>query len=99
MNNNDFEVVSTKEFYTKMKIGRTSVFRWIKDGVLVEGEHFFRNKRTLLFLWNLDTVSSIFQNSSSLRKISLPDVDSCLIKTKSSKTPKINLEYGQQNKQ
>lgn len=45
------ELLTIEEFAERMKIGRTTVFKWIQDGSLVPGKHFLKIGRVCRFHW------------------------------------------------
>ncbi|ACH40070.1 helix-turn-helix DNA-binding protein, putative [Citrifermentans bemidjiense Bem] len=47
----DPELLTVEEFAKRMKVSRTTVFGWLKSGVLSEGVHYFRIGRILRFCW------------------------------------------------
>jgi hypothetical protein len=47
----DFEVMTVEQFAKRMMVSRTTVFGWLKSGVLEEGVHFCRLGRILRFCW------------------------------------------------
>ncbi|MBJ6799764.1 helix-turn-helix domain-containing protein [Geomonas propionica] len=45
------EVLTVEQFADKMMVSRTTVFGWLKSGVLKEGVHYIRLGRVLRFCW------------------------------------------------
>ncbi|MBU5639097.1 helix-turn-helix domain-containing protein [Geomonas sp. Red69] len=45
------EVLTVEQFAEKMMVSRTTVFGWLKSGVLKEGIHYIRLGRILRFCW------------------------------------------------
>ncbi|WP_051293173.1 helix-turn-helix domain-containing protein [Citrifermentans bremense] len=45
------EVLTVEQFAEKMMVSRTTVFGWLKSGVLKEGVHYIRLGRILRFCW------------------------------------------------
>jgi hypothetical protein len=45
------EVLTVEQFAEKMMVSRTTVFGWLKSGVLMEGVHYCRLGRILRFCW------------------------------------------------
>jgi len=45
------EVLTVEQFAELMQVSRTTVFGWIKTGVLQEGVHYLRLGRILRFCW------------------------------------------------
>lgn len=77
------EVLTTKEFAQRCKVGRTKVFEWIRDGVLVPGKHYFKVDRIIRFYWRDDILLSLEQ----------PRVKARPSKNNNRQLPKINLDY------
>lgn len=77
------EVLTTMEFAKRCKVGRTKVFQWIRDGVLVPGKHFIKVDRIIRFYWRDDILFSLEQ----------PRVKAKAAKNNNRLLPKINLEY------
>jgi len=53
------EILTPDEFAQRLKIGRTTLFEWIRNGVLVPGKHYVRIGRILRFLWSDDVLISL----------------------------------------
>ncbi|WDP91099.1 MAG: hypothetical protein HUN04_15910 [Desulfobacter sp.] len=47
----EFEVLTTEEFMERMKIGRTTVHKWKKTGILVPGKHYTQAGHVVRFIW------------------------------------------------
>jgi len=45
------EILTVEQFAEKMQVSRTTVFGWLKSGVLQEGVHYFRVGRILRLCW------------------------------------------------
>jgi hypothetical protein len=59
---NFLEIVTTREFLTRLKIGRTKLFGLKKNGTLVPGRHFFQNGRVLRWVWGPDLIEALHKN-------------------------------------
>jgi len=55
------DLLTPEEFAERMKIGRSTVFDWVRKGVLVPGIHFFKQGRILRFLWTDAVVASLME--------------------------------------
>ena len=53
------DILTPREFADRLKIGRSTLFDWLRLGVLVPGVHYFKYGRVLRFLWNEKVVASI----------------------------------------
>jgi hypothetical protein len=45
------KILTVEQFAERMQVSRTTVFGWLKSGVLVKGVHYFRLGRILRFCW------------------------------------------------
>ena len=77
------EILTPEEFAQRLKIGRSTLFEWIRDGVLVPGKHFVKIGRVLRFSWNDDVLFSLEKPKA---KILAPKINH-------SKLPKVNWDY------
>ncbi len=46
------DLLTVEEFAGKMKVSRSTVFGWLKSGLLQEGKHYFRIGRIIRFVWD-----------------------------------------------
>lgn len=53
------EMLTVEEFAKRMKVCRTTVFQWIKEGVLVQGEHYIRLGRVIRFPWGPELIQAL----------------------------------------
>lgn len=51
MEPNNSEILTIEQFAERMQVSRTTVFGWLKQGVLQEGVHYFRIGRILRLCW------------------------------------------------
>jgi len=58
-------VLTPEQFADKLQIGRSTLFNWLAQDILLEGEHYFRVGRVIRFLWN----SSILLEVSGTKRI------------------------------
>lgn len=77
------EVLTTMEFAKRCKVGRSKVFEWIRDGVLVPGKHYIKVDRIIRFYWRDDILFSLEQPR---RKVKASENNNRHL-------PKINLGY------
>jgi len=59
------QLLTVEQFAIRMQVSRTTVFGWLKTGVLLEGVHYFRVGRILRLCWR----EGLFLNSQ-LRPVS-----------------------------
>lgn len=48
----DNDLLTVEEYAEKLKVSRTTVFGWLKNGLLEEGKHYFRLGRIIRFVWD-----------------------------------------------
>jgi excisionase family DNA binding protein len=53
------EILTPEEFAQRLKIGRSTLFEWIRNGVLVPDKHFVKVGRILRFSWSDDVLFSL----------------------------------------
>lgn len=84
------EMLTIEEFVERMKISRTTAFQWIREGVLIQGQHYIKIGRILRFPWGPGLVQALKKTSLESRVILTP----CRKKRKTATTKSaINLEY------
>jgi hypothetical protein len=59
MQQHNHELLTVEQFAERMQVSRTTVFGWLKNGVLLEGAHYFRVGRILRLCWR----EGLFLNS------------------------------------
>ena len=84
------DLLTVEEFADKLKVSRSTVFGWLKIGLLQEGKHYFRIGRIIRFVW--DAGLFIGRSKAKTRKqFTRPTAE----RTKRVPShPGINLEYG-----
>lgn len=87
-----FEFLEVDEFAKKMRVGRTTVFKWKKEKVFVRGEHFIKRGRKLLFLWSKETALSIVKRVAQIEQGLVPETVSRSFKKDSYQGSRINLD-------
>lgn len=91
------EILTTEEFARRLKIGRSSLFEWLRKGVLVQGRDYFKVGRVLRFVWSDDLIESLLANSVSV-SVEGGKLPSSVPPTRHTKqgnksTPSINWDY------
>lgn len=81
------EILTREEFAQRIKIGRSTLFEWIRKGVLVDGLHYVKIGRIVRFNWIEDILSTL--KTTQIQKQILTKTS----KNKDSKKSKINWEY------
>jgi hypothetical protein len=59
------EILTPEEFAQRLKIGRSSLFEWLRKGVLVQGKHYFKVGRVLRFVWSDELIASLLARTVS----------------------------------
>jgi len=59
MEPHNHELLTVEQFAERMQVSRTTVFGWLKNGVLQESVHYFRVGRILRICWR----EGLFLNS------------------------------------
>ena len=87
------DLLTVEEFADKLKVSRSTVFGWLKSGLLQEGKHYIRIGRIIRFVWD----ASLFLGSKRKRK-STGDFKSPrptgTTTNSTTSQPGINLDYG-----
>ena len=60
------EVLTPEEFAERLKIGRSTLFEWLRKGVLIPGKHYFRVGRVLRFIWSDELIISLLDQTVSV---------------------------------
>ena len=58
-----FEIVDIEGFADRMGVSRTTVFEWIKVGVLQPGRHFIKIGRVIRFAWGERLLQHLHEDS------------------------------------
>ena len=53
------EYLTPEEFAQRLKIGRSTLFEWIRNGVLIPDKHFVKVGRILRFGWSDDVLFTL----------------------------------------
>lgn len=62
---NDGELLTVEEFAARLKVGRSTVFDWLARGRLKPGVHFLKIGRTLRFVWHMDLLLSLSDDTEA----------------------------------
>ena len=91
---NIFELLYIDEYAKRLKVGRTTIFKWKKEGALIPGHHFFKRGKIVRYIWARDLIMEIHENIINRSKT---DKQQCLDFTTKKPKPKnqsaINFEY------
>ena len=89
-----FELLHTDEFAKRLKVGRTTIFKWKKEGTLVPGRHFIKKGKIVRYIWARDLIMEIHENSKNIpQTIKQESVGSKTKNPKHKKQSVINLQY------
>lgn len=87
------DLLTVEEYADKLKVSRSTVFNWLKSGLLEEGKHYFRLGRIIRFVWDTGLLLKQKKKTEATRHFKPP-------KSTGEKTsripsqPGINLDYG-----
>lgn len=56
------EILKVDEFATKMQVCETTVWKWIGNGTLLMGRHYFQNEKTIRFPWGPDLINKLMED-------------------------------------
>lgn len=60
----DQEMITAEEFALRLKVSRSTVFDWMRRGILRQGRHFVRIGRVVRFVWSEELVARLLEDSS-----------------------------------
>jgi hypothetical protein len=88
------ELVTIEEFAQRLSISRTTLFEWLKTGILEQGKHYIKVGRILRLYWDESLLLSIGLNRQEQRQkrqkqLRKPNA----IKQVHSSDPAINFDY------
>jgi excisionase family DNA binding protein len=58
-------ILTVEEYAEHLRVCRTTVFQWIKNGNLKPGLHYIKIGRCLRFLWDPDTIKGLHDINSA----------------------------------
>lgn len=90
------EMITSKMFAEKLKIGRSTLFEWLGKGILLPGKHYFKHGRILRFAWCDEVIHHLMEKTESIaadRAVSPQEADSKKAVKPGKQKPAINLEY------
>lgn len=56
------EILTVEEFATKMKVGETTVWKWIGNNTLLVGRHYFQNEKVIRFPWGPELINKLMED-------------------------------------
>jgi hypothetical protein len=89
-----FELLSIDEFCKRLNVGRTTIFKWKREGTLIAGRHFFQKRRIVRYIWSLNVIRELQEKGDAKPGIADKEkMDSVSKKAKAAKKSTINFEY------
>jgi hypothetical protein len=90
-----FELLHINEYIERFNVGRTTIFKWKREGILVPGRHYIQIGRTVRYIWALDVIREIHENSSKYKSeiSNQQGMNSTTKKVGAKKNSMINFEY------
>lgn len=87
------DLLTVEEFAERLKISRSTVFGWLKAGLLQEGKHYFRIGRIIRFVWDAGLLlgNRRIRKTTKVCKSTRPTGERL---HSISSEPGINLDYG-----
>ena len=58
-----FELLHIEEYAKRIKVGRTTIFKWKREGILVPGRHFIKRGKIVRFIWEPNLIREIHENT------------------------------------
>ena len=89
------ELLTVEQFAQRLTMSRTTLFDWLKSGILVQGKHYFKVGRILRFVWDETLLLKIGLN----RKEPKEKTQKKVVRPKSKRQlrnpsqPAVNLDY------
>ena len=89
---NAFELINIEEYANRLKVGRTTIFKWKQEGALIPGRHFFKKGKIVRYIWARDLIMEIHEKTKNIPQTIKQDPIGS--KTKSpNKQSTLNFEY------
>jgi hypothetical protein len=89
-----FEPLCIDQYAKRLKVGRTTIFKWKEEGALVPGRHFFKRGKIVRYIWARDLIMELHENTENKSKtVHQQGVGSTTKSHKAKKESTINLEY------
>ena len=63
-----FELLHLEEYARRLKVGRTTIFKWKQEGVLIPGRHFIKRGKIVRYIWALDLIMELHENATNKAK-------------------------------
>lgn len=62
------EILTVEQFALRLTMSRTTLFEWLKSGILVQGKHYFKVGRILRFVWDESMLLTIGMNRKNQKE-------------------------------
>lgn len=56
------EILTVEEFATKMQVSETTVWKWIGNGTLLMGRHYFQSEKVIRFPWGPELINKLMED-------------------------------------
>lgn len=89
------ELLTIEQFALRLTMSRTTAFEWLKNGILVQGKHYFKVGKILRIVWDETMLLTIGMNSKEQKEKKLKKT----VKPKGERrlhipsSPPVNLDY------
>lgn len=60
------ELLTVPEMADRLKVGRSTIFEWLRQGVFLPGRHFVKVGRVLRFIWSDDIVTALAEKTTTI---------------------------------
>ena len=88
------EPLHLEEYARRLKVGRTTIFKWKQEGVLIPGRHFIKRGKVVRYIWAFDLIMELHENAiNKAKNTGLQDIDYMTKKRRLKNKIAINLGY------
>ena len=87
------EFLTVEELATRLKVSRTTVFSWLKNGELRQGVDYFKFGRILRFSWPFSPMAQAQANSEREQTREKKTLKVRRSNKKDGSTPAVNIDY------
>ena len=89
-----FELLNADEFAKRLRVGRTTIFKWKKEGTLIPGRHYIKNGKIVRYVWARDVIMDIHEHIENIPQTANQEPVGSKPKTPTPKNQSvINLQY------
>lgn len=58
----NYQFLNVEEYAQRLNVGRTTIFGWLRSGILVQGIHYFKVGHTLRFVWGDGVIELLLES-------------------------------------